>query len=89
MRYLRESTLYNQELERAYESEWTVELGLNYYVNELRYGFSYQRSEQINAEAMVSSGRILESPAPEIYVNYKRIGKWLASVTVFERLAPN
>jgi hypothetical protein len=49
MRYLSETTVYTQELERAYDSEWTVELGLDYYVNELRYGFSYQRSEQINA----------------------------------------
>jgi len=49
MRYVSESTTYSQEIERAYDSEWTLQLGLDYYINELRYGFSYQRNEQINA----------------------------------------
>jgi hypothetical protein len=49
MRYVSESTVYTQEMERAYDSEWTVSLGLDYYIKELRYGFSYQRSEQINS----------------------------------------
>ncbi|MDA8631161.1 autotransporter domain-containing protein [Litoricolaceae bacterium] len=49
IRYLSETTVHTQELERAYDSEWTLELGMDYYVNELRYGFSYQRSEQINS----------------------------------------
>ncbi|MDB2403338.1 autotransporter domain-containing protein, partial [Litoricolaceae bacterium] len=49
IRYLSESTIYSQEIERAYDSEWTLELGLDYYVKDLRFGFSYQRNEQINA----------------------------------------
>jgi uncharacterized protein with beta-barrel porin domain len=48
MRYVSETRMYRHVLQKAYDSQWTLGLGVDYYIGKLRLGLSYERKHQRN-----------------------------------------
>ena len=48
MSYVSETRMYRHVLQKAYDSQWTLGLGVDYYIGKRRLGLSYERKHQRN-----------------------------------------